>query len=149
MSTMSSIPEELSSLITCYLKPKDVFQLVEECCVCDDSHEMIKDIINTKMQNASTHLMTLEKNCNDEWAILNIKHSGESFYKIKRSDFLKIKDGAKFVCDDIEMKIDGTEIQVQEYISLSQAKYCEDDNFEWFPESMRDNFFENVFEPEN
>jgi hypothetical protein len=151
MATMSNIPEELSSLITCYLKPKDVFQLIDDV---EKDYQILSDIekyIKEKKTAINLRLMNHEKNSADEYAILNIKHTGESLYKIKRTDFIKIKEGAKFACEDDEMFIDETAINVAEFVSFEQETFTETDSVEWFPQSMRDKLFQHFADlaPEN
>jgi Tfp pilus assembly protein PilP len=137
---MRDLPNELSSLITCYLKPKDLIELVLERD--DDELEMVKTVMRDKTIDESKYLMMLEKNCADEFAILSIQHTDKSVYKIKRTDFIKINNGSSFEIDDNKIHIDGEEIRIVEYLSYDNPKQNEKNEHYWFPQSMRDKLFE-------
>ena len=140
MATMRDLPNELASLITCYVKPKDLIEMVLESS--DDELEMVKTVLRDRTIDESKYLMMLEKNCADEFAILSIQHTGKSFYKIKRADFIKINNGASFEIDDNEIHIAGEEISVVEYLSYDYPTQNEKDEHYWYPQSMRDKLFE-------
>jgi hypothetical protein len=109
MATMKNIPDDLASLITCYIapKPKTVYDLLGEMEMSE--LQAAQEHINKLMKAYSTQFTTRPAYNDDTRVVIQVPHKGETVYLLNKTDYDRIAAGAEFKCNNdfvFEIKTD-------------------------------------------